>query len=152
MATGAVCTVRARPVTGEKLSLVGERLILAGTGMKLKDLLPGTGSLEPWSRPDAEITSVVYKSAESAPGSLFVAIRGEKTDGNRFVPEAIARGARAIVSEMIPPPGPEWDALAQGSAAPAVADRVGGARVGPRADAGGAGGPLSQPVARCLLT
>jgi UDP-N-acetylmuramoyl-L-alanyl-D-glutamate--2,6-diaminopimelate ligase len=121
MAEDAGSTVRARSSTGEKLSLVGERPILAATRMKLKDLLPGAGSLESWSHPDAEIISVVYKSAASAPGSLFVAIRGEKTDGNRFVPEAIARGARAIVSEMTPPPGPEWDALAQGSAAPAVA-------------------------------
>jgi UDP-N-acetylmuramoyl-L-alanyl-D-glutamate--2,6-diaminopimelate ligase len=120
MAEGAGSTVTARADTGEKLSLVVESPILSGTPMKLKDLLPGAGSLDPWPHPDAEIASVVYKSAESAPGSLFVAIRGEKADGNRFVAEAIARGARAIVSEMSPPPGGEWDALAQGSAAPAA--------------------------------
>jgi UDP-N-acetylmuramoyl-L-alanyl-D-glutamate--2,6-diaminopimelate ligase len=85
--------------------------------MKLKDLLPGSGSVEPWAHPDAEISSVVYKSAEASPGSLFVAIRGEKTDGNRFVSDAIGRGARAIVSEMAAPPGPGWDALARGSSA-----------------------------------
>jgi len=84
--------------------------------MKLKDLLPGTGSVAPWVHPDAEISSVVYNSAQASAGSLFVAIRGEKTDGNRFVFDAIERGATAIVSEMAAPPGPAWDTLTRGSA------------------------------------
>ena len=32
-------------------------------------------------------------------GSLFVAFRGGTTDGNRFLPQAVAQGARAIVTD-----------------------------------------------------
>ncbi len=114
--------VRMHSTSIEQPTSFAERLlrpILLGAGMKLKDLLPGAGSSDPWTHPEAEISSVVYNSAESSAGSLFVAIRGEKTDGNRFVFDALQRGARAIVSEMAPPPGPGWDALARGNVAAA---------------------------------
>jgi UDP-N-acetylmuramoyl-L-alanyl-D-glutamate--2,6-diaminopimelate ligase len=45
------------------------------------------------------ISAVAYDSRKVAPGSLFVAIRGEHADGNKFVADALARGATAIVSE-----------------------------------------------------
>jgi UDP-N-acetylmuramoyl-L-alanyl-D-glutamate--2,6-diaminopimelate ligase len=72
--------------------------------MKLSDLLVGAGVVGSPSHTESEIFSVVYNSREAAPGSLFVAIRGETADGNHYVPDAIARGARAIVSEMPPAP------------------------------------------------
>ncbi|HXV62957.1 MAG TPA: UDP-N-acetylmuramoyl-L-alanyl-D-glutamate--2,6-diaminopimelate ligase [Vicinamibacteria bacterium] len=46
------------------------------------------------------IKSVSVDSREVGPGGLFVAIRGEKADGNRFVDDAVSRGAVAVVSEM----------------------------------------------------
>ena len=49
---------------------------------------------------DLEIAEVAYDSRKVKPGTLFVAIHGEKTDGNEFIAEAIARGAVAIVSEQ----------------------------------------------------
>jgi UDP-N-acetylmuramoyl-L-alanyl-D-glutamate--2,6-diaminopimelate ligase len=58
-----------------------------------------------------EISSVAYNSRRVVPGSLFVAIEGEVTNGNRYIADALARGASAIVSELPPPPGPAWDAL-----------------------------------------
>jgi UDP-N-acetylmuramoyl-L-alanyl-D-glutamate--2,6-diaminopimelate ligase len=51
---------------------------------------------------DAIVSSVVYNSRDAAPGSLFVAIRGETTDGNHYVADAVQRGTLAIVSEMPP--------------------------------------------------
>ncbi len=39
-------------------------------------------------------------------GSLFVAIKGEHTDANKFIPDAIKKGAMAIVSEK--EPEKEW--------------------------------------------
>jgi UDP-N-acetylmuramoyl-L-alanyl-D-glutamate--2,6-diaminopimelate ligase len=71
--------------------------------MKLGELLDGielrqlSGSLE------TEVSSVAYDSRKAGPGSLFVAIGGVKTDGNQYVGEAVGRGARAVVSEKIPP-------------------------------------------------
>lgn len=51
----------------------------------------------------AEVAGVAYDSRRVEPGRLFVAIRGLKTDGHRFVAEALARGAAGIVAE---PPDP----------------------------------------------
>ena len=99
--------------------------------MKLSELLVGAGAVELPAGPDVGISSVVYGSRQAAAGSLFVAIRGEATDGNRFVFDAIARGACAIVSELPAPPDPAWDAVLSpvGSAAaldrpPAIPDGV----------------------------
>lgn len=48
---------------------------------------------------DPEITGVEYDSRRIAPGALFVAMRGETTDGNRYIEKAIARGAMAVVTD-----------------------------------------------------
>ncbi len=45
-----------------------------------------------------EISVVAYDSRRVMPRALFVAIRGERADGNLFVADALARGAVAIVS------------------------------------------------------
>ncbi len=47
---------------------------------------------------DAQVRSVVVDSRRARPGSLFFALRGTRTDGHRFVPDAVARGAAAIVA------------------------------------------------------
>jgi len=70
--------------------------------MELKDLLEGVALAG--APPDAEaasteVASVAYDSRRVAPGSLFVAIRGERADGNLFVSDALAQGAYAVVSE-----------------------------------------------------
>src|SRR6266849_1966030 len=49
---------------------------------------------------DLEIANVAYDSRKISPGALFVAIRGEKTDGNKFVADAAGRGAVAVASEQ----------------------------------------------------
>jgi UDP-N-acetylmuramoyl-L-alanyl-D-glutamate--2,6-diaminopimelate ligase len=87
------------------------RPILVKTGMKLGDLFVGVELSQPLVRSDVEIASVAYNSREVRPGALFVAIRGEKTDGNRFVFDAIERGARAIASELPRPWNPRWGVL-----------------------------------------
>ncbi len=81
--------------------------------MKLRDLLAGIESVSPGSFQDAEISSVAYDSRKAVPGSLFVAIHGEKTDGNLYVNDAIARGARAVLSEQAAPDGLENAAWVQ---------------------------------------
>src|SRR5207245_10844856 len=86
-----------------KLSALRGRPILTSAGMKLQELVAGAGVHEHLASPEAEISSVVYDSRQATAGSVFVAIRGEKTDGNRFVSTAVERGAVASVSEMAPP-------------------------------------------------
>lgn len=46
-----------------------------------------------------EITSIEIDSRSVVPGALFVALRGTHTDGHRYVSQAIANGARAVVVE-----------------------------------------------------
>jgi UDP-N-acetylmuramoyl-L-alanyl-D-glutamate--2,6-diaminopimelate ligase len=48
---------------------------------------------------DREITGITCDSRRVMPGNMFVAVRGERTDGHRFVDAAIDRGALAVVSE-----------------------------------------------------
>jgi UDP-N-acetylmuramoyl-L-alanyl-D-glutamate--2,6-diaminopimelate ligase len=52
----------------------------------------GGGSEEP-------ITGVEYDSRRVRPGSVFVAMKGGSTDGNRYVEKAIAAGALGIISD-----------------------------------------------------
>jgi UDP-N-acetylmuramoyl-L-alanyl-D-glutamate--2,6-diaminopimelate ligase len=72
--------------------------------VRLAKLLRGLEVKGAAAHADLEIAEVGYDSREAKPGTLFVAIHGEKTDGNRFVPDAVARGAVAIASEQ---PRPE---------------------------------------------
>jgi len=51
----------------------------------------------------AAVAGLAYDSRKVEPGCLFVAVRGLRTDGRRFVPEALSRGAAGVVAE---PPDP----------------------------------------------
>jgi UDP-N-acetylmuramoyl-tripeptide--D-alanyl-D-alanine ligase len=54
---------------------------------------------------DFEATGVAFDSREIGPGDLFVAMKGEATDGHLFVDKAFASGAAgALVSEAIAHP------------------------------------------------
>ena len=57
----------------------------------------------------AEIRGLDYDSRRVRRGFAFVAMRGEKTDGNRYIDQAIANGAVAIVSDSVEvPPRPDF--------------------------------------------
>jgi UDP-N-acetylmuramoyl-tripeptide--D-alanyl-D-alanine ligase len=47
--------------------------------------------------PDAVVTSVATDTRRMEPGSLFVALRGERADGHAFVDDAFARGATGAI-------------------------------------------------------
>ncbi len=49
---------------------------------------------------EREVSSLVQDSRAAGPGSLFVAVRGFHSDGHRFVSQALARGAVAVVAEQ----------------------------------------------------
>jgi UDP-N-acetylmuramoyl-L-alanyl-D-glutamate--2,6-diaminopimelate ligase len=65
--------------------------------MKFLQVLDGAEVLSQSGDPD--VIGVEYDSRRVKPGSLFVAMKGEATDGNRFIDKAIANGAVAIVSD-----------------------------------------------------
>ena len=49
------------------------------------------------SVPDPLISAVANNSSKVTPGTLFAAIRGVKADGHRFLPDAVQKGAAALV-------------------------------------------------------
>lgn len=46
------------------------------------------------------VREVVLDSRQVQPGDLFVALKGGNTDGHRYIPDAIRRGALAVVGEQ----------------------------------------------------
>ena len=70
--------------------------------MKLNALLNGIDVLETNVDMEMEIESVVYDSRKVTSGSLFVAITGFASDGNRFIPMALEKGAKVVVTARRP--------------------------------------------------
>ena len=66
--------------------------------MRLQTLLTGTGCLSPVEE-DAEILGISYDTRTIKPGELYVALRGYKTDGHKYMEEARSKGAAAVVAE-----------------------------------------------------
>ncbi len=70
--------------------------------MKLKDLLQGVSVLEVTADLEQNLDEVYYDSRKVTAGSLFVAISGFASDGNRFIPMAVEKGACAVVTAKKP--------------------------------------------------
>ncbi len=70
--------------------------------MKLKQLLADITVLQSNVDLELEIESIVYDSRKVERGSLFVAISGFASDGNRFIPMALEKGAVAVVTAKKP--------------------------------------------------
>jgi UDP-N-acetylmuramoyl-L-alanyl-D-glutamate--2,6-diaminopimelate ligase len=49
--------------------------------------------------PSVEVDGVEYDSRRVGRGDVFVAMRGEATDGNRYIEAAVAQGAAAVVTD-----------------------------------------------------
>ena len=66
---------------------------------------------------DPGVSSVEYDSRRVKPGCLFVAMRGESSDGNRFIDQAISAGAVAVVTDSAGEkarPGVAWALVPNG--------------------------------------
>src|SRR6202030_4719932 len=83
--------------------------------MTFQHLLDGAEVLSQRGNPD--VTGLEYDSRRVKPGCLFVAMRGESSDGNRFIDQAIQSGAVAVVTdspEPKPREGVAWAGVAHG--------------------------------------
>ena len=61
--------------------------------MKLRDILKDIEIIETNADLDTEITSVEADSRKVTEGALFVAVVGYESDGHRFIPMALTKGA-----------------------------------------------------------
>ncbi len=68
--------------------------------MQLLTLLQDVVRASDTQLPALEIAGLAYDSRKVNSDFLFAAIKGEKTDGNLFVNQAVQRGAVAVVSEI----------------------------------------------------
>lgn len=71
--------------------------------MKLKKLLKEIPVRAIKGPKDVEVTGVCANSKLVAPGNLFVAKKGREYDGARFIPQAVAAGAVAILTDIYDP-------------------------------------------------
>ena len=65
--------------------------------MNLDSLIDGIAIRH--SGPDVEVVDLTSDSREVSPGWAFLALKGEKADGAVFVPQAVEKGACAVISE-----------------------------------------------------
>jgi UDP-N-acetylmuramoyl-L-alanyl-D-glutamate--2,6-diaminopimelate ligase len=73
--------------------------------MKLNELLESVSTLGVSGKDDLEIEGIACDSRQVKPGWLFVAVPGEQVDGADFIPDALSKGAVAVVSESSFEPG-----------------------------------------------
>lgn len=68
----------------------------------LKDILYKVSLTAVSGDTSTPIYSICFDSREAKKGSLFIAVKGTKTDGHDYIEKAIQSGAAAIVSEKLP--------------------------------------------------
>jgi UDP-N-acetylmuramoyl-L-alanyl-D-glutamate--2,6-diaminopimelate ligase len=67
--------------------------------MDLERLVTALAPLEVRGGAPTEITDLAYDARTAMPGALFFCVPGQRADGHDFAPEAVERGARALVVE-----------------------------------------------------
>ena len=68
--------------------------------MKLKDIVKNLEVIEATADPETEISGISYDSRATQPGDMFVAVKGFESDGHRFIPKAVSRGAAVVLDEF----------------------------------------------------
>src|SRR5947207_3725194 len=67
--------------------------------MQLKTLIDGIPVRQVIGTLDRPVESIAYDSRRVQRNSLFVALRGGKSDGHQFIAQAVEKGASVIVAE-----------------------------------------------------
>src|SRR6266516_7152803 len=67
--------------------------------MDLERLVAALGAADVVGRAPVEVRDLAYDTRAVMPGSLFFCVPGQRADGHDFAPEAVERGAVALVVE-----------------------------------------------------
>ena len=70
--------------------------------MKLDELLSVISPIKVIGNTSINITGINIDSRKLSKGNLFIAVCGTQTDGHKFIPNALEKGASAIVCEHLP--------------------------------------------------
>jgi UDP-N-acetylmuramoyl-L-alanyl-D-glutamate--2,6-diaminopimelate ligase len=69
---------------------------------KLEDILYKVRIISIHGNRDVEINAITIDSRKVEAGSMFIAVKGEKIDGHKFIEQAMNAGASVIVCEELP--------------------------------------------------
>jgi len=70
--------------------------------VKIEDILTGISIDSLSGEVNAVISNIEFDSRKVTPGSLFVAVKGSRSDGHNYINEAISSGALAVICEILP--------------------------------------------------
>jgi UDP-N-acetylmuramoyl-L-alanyl-D-glutamate--2,6-diaminopimelate ligase len=70
--------------------------------MKIEEILKGIDIVSLTGKSNITVNGIEFDSRSVTPGSLFVAVKGYKTDGHDFIVAAIESGAVAVICETLP--------------------------------------------------
>ena len=68
----------------------------------LKDLLYKVNIDSVIGSTETPVNKIEFNSLQISEDDLFVAIIGNRTDGNKFIPQAIKNGAKVVVCQIFP--------------------------------------------------
>jgi len=70
--------------------------------MKIQDILKGIEVVSLTGTKSRDVSGIEFDSRKVQKDSLFVAVKGYKSDGHDFISSAISLGATAIICEVVP--------------------------------------------------
>lgn len=70
--------------------------------MELERILEGLETMALCADPKAEISDICFDSRRAAQGALFIAVRGEASDGHDYIEGAVKGGCCAVICECAP--------------------------------------------------
>ena len=88
-----------RSAAGSEDQVTGSLPGTLAAEMDLERLVAALEPVEVLGRPSVEVRDLAYDARAVGPGTLFFAVPGTRADGHDFAPEAVERGAVALVVE-----------------------------------------------------
>ena len=68
----------------------------------VKELIQKVADAKIFGNENVSVSHLTYDSRSVGEGSMFFAVRGTQFDGHQFMADVIAKGAAAIVCEVLP--------------------------------------------------
>ncbi|MBK7131465.1 MAG: UDP-N-acetylmuramoyl-L-alanyl-D-glutamate--2,6-diaminopimelate ligase [Bacteroidales bacterium] len=70
--------------------------------VRIEEILKGIDVISVTGDMSSAVSGIEFDSRNVTPGTLFVAVRGQKSDGHEFIESTIKSGAAAIICEIVP--------------------------------------------------